>query len=279
MKNYIAIAFLLVGNLFAARSQNRGTELVNAEKAFAQLSIDKNMQDAFLANMNDTSVVEVNGKFVKGIPLYQQQKKDTAGKLYWSPVFAAVAASGDFGYTTGPWRYHTGGQDVAFGNYASVWQKQKDGQWKFLIDLGNSFEQNSGSATDSVDMILPATITKPTAGNNDLMAIDQSFAAAINKGSNSALKNYLHPQLRILWPERMPAINKENADTLIHQNRLFSFHPQQAYIAASKDLGVVYGTCETSAAVKDKKVVHAVYMHVWRKDQNSHWQLLHETIK
>src|ERR1700712_3967859 len=140
MKKYIA-NLILMGCWFAAMSQNNGVEVVKAERAFAQTAIDKNMQDAFLANMNDLSVVDLNGKFVKGIPLYQKQQKDTSGKLYWSPAFAAIAASGDFGYTTGPWRYNAGGKDVAFGNYATVWQKQIDGQWKFLIDLGNSFEQ------------------------------------------------------------------------------------------------------------------------------------------
>ena len=62
--------------------------------------------------------------------------------LKWEPLKAEVAASGDLGYTFG--RYETIALDslenkvVSYGTYVSVWKKQDDGSWKFVIDAGNS---------------------------------------------------------------------------------------------------------------------------------------------
>ena len=143
MKRAFIIAAFYIGSYTQAAAQAATNEVIRAEKLFAQMALDKNARDAFLANMCDKSVIDVQGKFVKGIPVYEKQNIDTAGKLIWSPLFAAMAASGDIGYTSGPWLYRTGGKDIAFGNYATVWQKQPGGKWKFLIDLGNSSEKKT----------------------------------------------------------------------------------------------------------------------------------------
>ena len=63
-------------------------------------------------------------------------------KLKWRPNKAAVARSGELGYTCGSY-------DVSFkdasgktitdkGKYLVVWKKQRDGSWKVLFDASNS---------------------------------------------------------------------------------------------------------------------------------------------
>jgi len=60
--------------------------------------------------------------------------------LVWKPYKAEAAASGDFGYTLGT--YEMRGKDkegkpsVRYGKYCSVWKKQKDGAWKWVVDVG-----------------------------------------------------------------------------------------------------------------------------------------------
>jgi ketosteroid isomerase-like protein len=67
---------------------------------------------------------------------------DKNNRLTWVPVGADISDSGDLGYTYGTWEFHSKDKDgkpaVDYGNYTSVWKKQKDGNWKVVLDMGNS---------------------------------------------------------------------------------------------------------------------------------------------
>jgi len=62
--------------------------------------------------------------------------------LTWTPVHADMAASGDLGYTYGTYEFRSKDKDgkpaVEYGKYVSIWKKQKDGNWKVVMDMGNS---------------------------------------------------------------------------------------------------------------------------------------------
>ena len=55
----------------------------------------------------------------------------------WEPDIVEVAPSGDLAFTTGP-VYPLGGEDgvrpLPVGRYFSIWRRQPDGSWKYVID-------------------------------------------------------------------------------------------------------------------------------------------------
>jgi hypothetical protein len=69
--------------------------------------------------------------------------------LTWTPVYADIAASGDLGYTVGEYiatgRGPSGAAVQRFGKYLTVWKKQPDGTWKFLIDGGSPSPKKAGN--------------------------------------------------------------------------------------------------------------------------------------
>ena len=66
----------------------------------------------------------------------------TAPILSWEPVRAEMAESGDLGYTFGNWiikgKDESGNIKEGYGVYVTIWKKQNDGSWKFVLDGGNS---------------------------------------------------------------------------------------------------------------------------------------------
>lgn len=60
--------------------------------------------------------------------------------MHWYPIRAKVSSSGDLGYTYGGWEMMTrgvaGDDTLIFGVYCTVWERQPDGSWKYLIDGG-----------------------------------------------------------------------------------------------------------------------------------------------
>jgi hypothetical protein len=60
--------------------------------------------------------------------------------LKWQPVFAAMSRGADLGYTTGPAEFRKNKEDekpFGYGQYISIWRKQKDGAWKVALDVGH----------------------------------------------------------------------------------------------------------------------------------------------
>jgi len=62
--------------------------------------------------------------------------------LVWHPVHGEVAASGDLGFTVGNAVFTGVREDGAkierFSKYLTVWKKQRDGSWRYVVDGGSS---------------------------------------------------------------------------------------------------------------------------------------------
>ena len=66
------------------------------------------------------------------------QQNDADYTMTWEPRNAVVAQSGELGYTYGVYALRPSVKDtVIYGTYVSIWKKEKDGTWKFVLDSGN----------------------------------------------------------------------------------------------------------------------------------------------
>src|SRR5262249_24941180 len=89
--------------------------LVAAERAFAKRSVDPGIKPAFLANVAEVAII-----FRPGPVNAQEWFKNhggATGTLAWAPDLAAVANTGDLGYTSGPWSYTEEGKTIC-GHFA-----------------------------------------------------------------------------------------------------------------------------------------------------------------
>jgi len=65
-------------------------------------------------------------------------QNDSSFKLKWEPRGGMVAQSGELGYTYGVYALRPTDKDtMMYGNYVSIWKKQSDGSWKYILDSGN----------------------------------------------------------------------------------------------------------------------------------------------
>ncbi len=117
--------------------------LFRTDMEFSDLSEHKGTREAFASYCaEDATLLPMNGYPVTGKDSIRAVMSDTGGAtLTWKPAKADVAVSGDLGYTWG--MYQARGRDNAgnavarYGKYLTVWRKQQDGSWKFIIDIGN----------------------------------------------------------------------------------------------------------------------------------------------
>ncbi len=119
----------------------RNESLLKADRNFAALSAEKGLKEAYLENIDSNGVLlrpkqlPIAGAdavdFIIGL-------KDTGYTLNWKPSNAVVAASGELGYTFGVYEIKSSLIDtLLYGTYVSIWKKQEDGKWKFVLQSNN----------------------------------------------------------------------------------------------------------------------------------------------
>lgn len=114
-----------------------------ADSAFADLGYRMGSAFAFSNTVAPDGVVFGNPQLVIGPHAIDEflAGRGAESSLTWHPIFAAVAASRDLGYTIGEYtitaRGPTGAAVQRFGKYLTVWKRQSNGTWKFVVDGGN----------------------------------------------------------------------------------------------------------------------------------------------
>lgn len=106
---------------------------------FSNTSREKGMRKAFLEYLEDDGVLlRPNHYPILGADAVEfiSSVNDSSFTLTWRPSGADVSISGDLGYTYG--LYTLKSADTSFrGTYVTIWHKNKDGKWKFVLDTGN----------------------------------------------------------------------------------------------------------------------------------------------
>ena len=141
------IALLLLPLLSCTAPKADVQQLIDTDKAFSALCMDKGMQEAFVQYAADDVIKlrpgerpVMNKKELE--QMFAAHASDGVLKFSWTPLKADIAASGDLGYTFGNWQILIPGDGVTkdttiYGNYVSIWKKQADGSWKYVLDGGN----------------------------------------------------------------------------------------------------------------------------------------------
>ncbi|HXS57839.1 MAG TPA: DUF4440 domain-containing protein [Hanamia sp.] len=114
-------------------------EMMQADRAFSDMSRQVGMKKAFLQYIDNEGVLLRPGHppIVGAEAIdYLSQVNDSAYTLTWKPSKGEIASSGDLGFTYGVYELKTK-DTVLNGTYVSIWKKQTDGDWKFVLDSGN----------------------------------------------------------------------------------------------------------------------------------------------
>jgi ketosteroid isomerase-like protein len=126
--------------------------LLATDRSFSRMSVEKGLNAAFIYYAADSVVKMREGNFpvlgkIEMTGIYMA-RPDSGMVLRWNPVKADIAKSDDLGYTFGEWQLYLKATDTTlYGNYISVWKKQSDGTWKYVLDAGCNTPKPSSMTT------------------------------------------------------------------------------------------------------------------------------------
>lgn len=276
MKKSFTPLLLLVAGLSLAQQKKNIAPLIDAEKNFAAYSVSNGTKDAFLHFLDSNGVVFQQGQSVNGIELWSKREK-SPGILNWRPAWAGISASGDFGYTSGPWTFQPATIDdsvVASGNYTTIWHRNSNGEWKFLVDLGvnNSpdetgipswqdadFSSDQKTYKGTLESLLKAEIIfiGQTANNKDRL---KWYRQSLSRGS------VLHRN------GRLPAIGSDSILAVMNSMPgKIEYTMSGSGIAGSGDLGYMYGTTKINGKTDN-------YLRIWKKESGG-WKIVVEVLR
>ncbi|HUR31384.1 MAG TPA: hypothetical protein VMZ69_08115 [Saprospiraceae bacterium] len=115
-------------------------EIRSADIAMSDQANRDGFNKTLLEFADDSIIKPKEGEFPvigkKALEDYWKGKEGTKA-LSWRPFRSEAAKSGDIGYTVGNWTLVTS-DSTYHGNYITIWKKQPDGQWKWVVDGGNA---------------------------------------------------------------------------------------------------------------------------------------------
>lgn len=140
--------FLVLFTLTAVSCSKSSTStnsmtISETDRFYSAISAEKGMNAAFLAMFDAAGVMlTVNNLPIvghKAISELLSQRNDIAFTLTWEPSFEKIADSGDLGYSYGMYSItdKISKSIIGEGTYVTIWHKNKNGEWKAVLDSGN----------------------------------------------------------------------------------------------------------------------------------------------
>jgi len=231
MKLLPILVLLAISPIALAQQSNPSAlkEMVETEQAFSKTAEVKNTRDAFMEFIADDGLLfrptAVNGK--KWMNEHPVPPSDKHPLLAWQPVFAQMAIAGDLGFTTGPWEFKADSKDATpagYGHFVTLWKKQPDGRWRFVVDLGISHPETGGplniwtpESLTSKAKFKPVDVEK---AKSLLMLRDGLYAGDVAKlGLKPAFQIYAGKDARLYVPDHLPYIGLDAALANLEQSK------------------------------------------------------------
>jgi len=272
-----AVVFLLsgAGGFLGGDSPPAVQTLVDAELDFAGEALRSGVRAAFLSFLADDGLIfrpePVLGK------LHYRNQVESQEVLTWNPVYAEVSASGDLGFTTGPWELSRTGADggpASFGHYLSLWRIQPQGGWKVVLDAGIEHERPPQPSPPLEyrlgDSDLPPKKWERIDIGEERSALrlmdDLLTGRCAEAGISVAYGELASAELRLYRAGSQPVLGLDAArEALPGAGGAAAWNPEGVEVSRSADLGYTFGT----AVLREGE---ASYVHVWRKEADS-WKL------
>lgn len=259
--------------LLAAISQGQSSAetIFNTEKAFEKLVAQKGIKEGFLEYMAPTGIV-FRPEAVNARESFATRPASPAA-LTWNPVWIDVSSNGAIAYSIGNSILRPKGKDDAnliYGHYISIWNRQKNGEYRAALDTGINHERPSAT---------PRGWTSPSdigieKNERQLSAADSStgfYEMAEKTGSVKAYKAYLAEDAVLLRDGKQPFFGKKAAMGFISdQKPRVRFAKRKSFIEAA-DMAYVYNiyTLFDSAG---SEIERGNFVQVW-KLRKGRWQI------
>jgi len=249
--------------------------MIKAERDFAAHSVANGTKAAFLAFADSTSLLFDRGNPVKATLLWAG-RVDNGLVLGWQPELVEMAASGDLGYSAGPWTLRTRKSDsvLANGYFITVWTYTQQQTWRFRVDLGitcnGKIIVNTLDSVTGVSILVQSSVQRiaKSAGN-----AETRFVRLLEKrGSAAAYRTYLSEHSSRYVSGQCLVGGKPGQTRLPDSlEKAVDYQVLGGGTSTSGDLAYTYGSVRYKSRIDN-------YLRIWRREKNG-WKIAVEVLR
>jgi ketosteroid isomerase-like protein len=246
--------------------------LVEAERRYAKLALEKDFRAASLQVFTDDAVIFAPGP-QSGKKYWE--KETEVPFLIWRPIFASIARSADLGYTTGPWEYKKSRDDAkpqAFGDFITIWKRQADGVWRVVLDVGINHPQPKESAGEVKTFVPDFPIAHADSVRQRLQDAEKNFRESLAQDAGAAVLAQAGDEIRIYRRGAAPAVGKTAAKLMFSSDQeKQTRNGAGGGLSQSADLAY---DCGEYSSEHESITEHGIYLSIWQLDPSSEWRLM-----
>jgi ketosteroid isomerase-like protein len=287
MKSFFLLSCFIASSLMA-QQPDTGSALFSMREAewnFARESVMYGRNAAFVNNFADQSVIFTD-KWITDAKQFWKDRKAAPSVLKWEPEFMDIAASGDFGISTGPWEaqeFRPNTKPVSTGYFLTVWKKQPNGDWKVILDAGTGTPPIKGVAHNfefppgADKKVTNAAVVPEDQSCRELIDREKQFSAEWDKNHLPATFNsFLAEGARVQFNGHLPTTSRDTINLWITQmDKKLLWNSTGAGAAISGDIGYTYGLVEIPG---NPAVTKGHYVKIWKKAQGSGWRIILQMV-
>lgn len=249
MSKVLPIVLVVVG-LGQGGDPGAVRSVIDAERAFARMSVEVNQRDAFLAFFAPDGVhfQPEPGNAREALAARAAPVRPKARVLDWEPAFVAMAESGDLGFSTGPFtlaNVEAGGTVLGEGWFFSLWKRQPDGAWRVAADIGIP-APGSGPLRPREPVVLaahaPSQVSRPAgerATGPGVPQVERQFCAELEgKLPAESYAAWSGPDTRVYRAGRQPIVGVKAIREALEGASASQWHPVGG--GASTDLAYAF---------------------------------------
>lgn len=255
-------------------------ELVATERRFSETCARVGFRASFLEFLADDGLHFAPGPTRMRDQLLAQPAEPEDFQLTWEPSFADVAASGDLGYTVGPYTVvenrGTAGQSERYGTFFSVWRRDATGAWKLANDAGvRSPERTTVRRVVTAPEGVPSSAAEAPRAAAALRELDAALLASSAGDRRAAYEPLIDPAARLHRSGAMPVFGREAIlGFLDREGGSLTGEVLGAVASRAGDLGYSWGRYVLRPASGEP--VEGYYVRMWKRTANG-WRIVVDT--
>jgi ketosteroid isomerase-like protein len=265
-------------------SEKELARVIAIEQDFAAASLSQGIKQSFLAYAAPDAVL-FRPKPVAAVTALINDPDDNDGlTLDWWPAMGAIARSGDMALSVGPWVLEVPGatRQRLYGYYATIWKKQPDGSWKFVIDgAGAKIASEPAREKGGAVAILPVSQARrpvgSTAALHEVRVLEGSVGQAAMRDARRAIGSRLASDAWVIGSSAEPDGTPNGwRSEIMRRPKKLRFQYLKGDASSGADFAYTYGLVES---LDPSIPLHnATYLHVWQR-RKGEWRLIFQGIK
>jgi ketosteroid isomerase-like protein len=267
---------LIIFACISVAGQSDLQKLVDTEHAFAKLAAERGNRTAFLAFMADDALAFVPDR--TSAKTFWSARGESKALLSWAPNYADVSSSGIIGYTTGNWEFRAKGQSdgpSAFGEFVTIWVRQPDGKYKWVVDIGIDHEK---PASYSTDWTTSKVVTKDPNERNTSAADSASgfYSTMAEHGIRKAYETFAVDDLRAFRENANPFVGKKMfLSSLKKEKAVWSFSKKSTFFGSAD---IAYSTNTYTKTIDGKITEKGNVVQIWKLIRGK-WRIVLDIFK